>query len=78
MSFQLLQKGDLIVKFGRLDQSSFKSGSLQPVAELVAENENVGVIMQAFFSYITCLFLARYRDTNNSVTADCICDAKAS
>ncbi|KJA16473.1 hypothetical protein HYPSUDRAFT_71316 [Hypholoma sublateritium FD-334 SS-4] len=41
-----LQKGDLIVKFGRLDQSSFKAGSLQPVAELVAENENRAITIR--------------------------------
>ncbi|KAF4617731.1 hypothetical protein D9613_006124 [Agrocybe pediades] len=35
----LLQRGDLLVKFGRLDQNSIKNGSLQPLAEIVAENE---------------------------------------
>ena len=41
--FQALQRGDLIVKFGQLDESSFKSNSLQPLADLVAENEHVSV-----------------------------------
>ena len=41
--FQALQRGDLVVKFGQLDESSFKSNSLQPLANLVAENENVSV-----------------------------------
>ncbi|KAF8903127.1 hypothetical protein CPB84DRAFT_1774924 [Gymnopilus junonius] len=35
-----LRRGDLVVKFGQLDSNAFKSGSLQPLAELVAENEN--------------------------------------
>jgi len=38
-----MQKDDLIVKFGRLDQSSFGSGSLQPLADVVTENEDVCV-----------------------------------
>ncbi|KAF9483463.1 hypothetical protein BDN70DRAFT_873744 [Pholiota conissans] len=42
----LLQKDDLVVKFGRLDQSSFKSGSLQPLADLVAEHENRAIIIR--------------------------------
>ena len=38
-----MQRDDLIVKFGQLDESSFKSGSLQNLADLVAENEDVSV-----------------------------------
>jgi 26S proteasome non-ATPase regulatory subunit 9 len=41
--FQDLQRDDLIVKFGQLDESSFKSNSLQPLADLVAENEHVSI-----------------------------------
>jgi 26S proteasome non-ATPase regulatory subunit 9 len=41
--FQGLQRDDLIVKFGQLDESSFKSNSLQPLADLVAENEQVSI-----------------------------------
>lgn len=40
-TIQGLQRGDLIVKFGQLSKQSFSSGSLQPLAELVAESENV-------------------------------------
>lgn len=39
--FQALQRDDLVVKFGQLDESSFKSNSLKPLADLVTENENV-------------------------------------
>ena len=41
--YQGLQRDDLIVKFGQLDESSFKSSSLQPLADLVAENEHVSI-----------------------------------
>jgi len=43
-----LQRGDLVVKFGRLDQNSFKSGSLQPLADLVAENEDRAIGIRVF------------------------------
>lgn len=45
--FQALQSGDLVVKFGQLDENSFQSNSLQPLADLVAENENVSVPSKA-------------------------------
>lgn len=32
------------MKFGHLDKNSFHNGSLQPLANLVAENENVSFI----------------------------------
>ena len=40
-TIQGLQRGDLIVKFGQLNKQSFSSSSLQPLADLVAESENV-------------------------------------
>jgi 26S proteasome non-ATPase regulatory subunit 9 len=40
-TIQGLQRGDLIVKFGHLNKQSFSSSSLQPLADLVAESENV-------------------------------------
>ena len=42
--YQGLQRDDLIVKFGQLDESSFKSKTLQPLADLVAENEDVSIL----------------------------------
>ncbi|KAF9013267.1 hypothetical protein BDQ17DRAFT_1270817 [Cyathus striatus] len=42
-----LQRGDLIVKFGSLVQESFSGSTLQPLAELVAENENKHIIIRA-------------------------------
>ncbi|PPR08163.1 hypothetical protein CVT24_012127 [Panaeolus cyanescens] len=35
-----LRRGDLVVKFGRLNERDFKTSGLQPLAELVAENED--------------------------------------
>ena len=32
------------MKFGQLDETSFKSKSLQPLADLVAKNENVSIV----------------------------------
>jgi len=45
-----LQRGDLIVKFGQLDESSFKSNSLQPLADLVAENEHRSISIRVIRS----------------------------
>lgn len=39
-----LIRGDLIVKFGQLVYTSFTSGSLTPVAELVGSSENVSLL----------------------------------
>jgi hypothetical protein len=41
-ALQGLQREDLVVKFGQLTQKSFSSSSLQLLADVVAENENVG------------------------------------
>ncbi|KAL1736592.1 hypothetical protein EV714DRAFT_241962 [Schizophyllum commune] len=41
-----LQKDDLIVKFGHLTHKSLTGGSLQPIAELVNENENRHVVIK--------------------------------
>jgi len=45
-----LQRDDLIVKFGQLDESSFKSNSLQPLADLVAENESRSISIRVIRS----------------------------
>jgi len=45
-----LQNGDLIVKFGQLDESSFKSKSLQPLVDLVAENEDRSISIRVIRS----------------------------
>jgi len=45
-----LQRGDLVVKFGQLDENSFKSNSLQPLANLVAENENRSISIRVIRS----------------------------
>lgn len=45
---QLLQKGDLVVKFGRVDEKLLVTGSLQPLAEVVAENEDVRYTTSCF------------------------------
>lgn len=42
---QGLQREDLVVKFGQLNHQSFTSSSLQPLADLVATNENVGSVL---------------------------------
>ncbi|KAF8158132.1 hypothetical protein B0H34DRAFT_656385 [Crassisporium funariophilum] len=44
-----LQKGDLVVKFGKLDEKSFK-GSLQPLSEIVAENEDRAITIRVLRS----------------------------
>ena len=36
-----LQSGDLVLKFGHLDHASFPTSSLQPLANLVSQKENV-------------------------------------
>jgi 26S proteasome non-ATPase regulatory subunit 9 len=45
-----LQRDDLIVKFGQLDESSFKSNSLQPLADLVSENEQRSISIRVIRS----------------------------
>jgi len=45
-----LQRGDLVVKFGRLNETSFQSKSLQPLADLVAENENRSISIRVIRS----------------------------
>ncbi|KAF8798959.1 hypothetical protein BYT27DRAFT_7246389 [Phlegmacium glaucopus] len=45
-----LQRGDLVVKFGQLDESSFQLSSLQPLADLVAENENQSISIRVIRS----------------------------
>ncbi|PPQ65401.1 hypothetical protein CVT26_000026 [Gymnopilus dilepis] len=50
-----LQRGDLVVKFGRLDSTAFKSSSLQPLADLVAENENRAIAIRVIRAEETVL-----------------------
>ncbi|CAA7261596.1 unnamed protein product [Cyclocybe aegerita] len=45
-----MKKGDLIVKFGRLDKGSFTEGSLQPLAGLVADNEDRAIAIRVLRS----------------------------
>ncbi|KAF5382733.1 hypothetical protein D9615_002859 [Tricholomella constricta] len=40
-----LQREDLVVKFGALGHRNFSSSSLQPLADLVAANENVRIFL---------------------------------
>jgi hypothetical protein len=61
--FQDLQRDDLIVKFGQLDESSFKSNSLRPLADLVAENEHVQVS-------ISSLLLTRQSNNGANESSD--------
>ncbi|TFK40799.1 hypothetical protein BDQ12DRAFT_733992 [Crucibulum laeve] len=42
-----LQQGDLVLKFGHLTSKDFLSTNLQPLAQVVAENENRHVIIRA-------------------------------
>ncbi|KDR82812.1 hypothetical protein GALMADRAFT_238374 [Galerina marginata CBS 339.88] len=51
----LLQKGDLVVKFGPLDQISFKWGSLQQLADVVKDNENRAIPIRVLRSEQTLL-----------------------
>jgi 26S proteasome non-ATPase regulatory subunit 9 len=63
---QGLQRGDLVAKFGQLNESSFQSNSLQPLADLVAENENVSVSFDLFLTRTSNRTPAIYLNTSHS------------
>ncbi|KAF9533137.1 hypothetical protein CPB83DRAFT_845895 [Crepidotus variabilis] len=45
-----MKQGDLVVKFDNLDQNSFTSSSLQPLADLVSQKENSSIMIRVLRS----------------------------
>jgi len=65
------------VKFAQLTHKSFTSSSLQPLAEVLAENENVGLVLESVF-HGAHSFAEQYSNKSTARRADGYIDSDAS